>query len=177
MDAEQQNKLIQSILPPPEKGEAQEIASPDATLKLAIFDKSQSGLEEYQMTDAVQQAFDSGVIRNQAAKFFLPALCQLRETDLRDARAERKAAQVSIDSLRDGYHTEQTNRAVLEERLRGETRVRGLQNIFITLGGVLLGCGLAPLLAESFAITIVFTVVGIVMLIVGWFYPERKGKS
>ena len=96
---------------------------------------------------------------------------------MRDARAERKAAQVSIDSLRDGYHTEQTNRAVLEERLRGETRVRGLQNIFITLGGVLLGCGLAPLLAESFAITIVFTVVGIVMLIVGWFYPERKGKS
>ena len=177
MDIEQQKELVPAILSPPEKGEAQEVGRADVALKLAKFDKSESGLEEYPMTEAIQQALDSGIIRNQGIKYFLPALCQLRETDLRDARAERKSAQVLSDSLRENFHTEKTNRAVLEERLRGEVRVKGLQNIFITLGGVLSGCGLAPLITASPTTTAIFTIIGVAMLLVGWFYPENLRRN
>lgn len=159
------------------KSEEQTLASSDASQKLVLLNKSQMGLEQYPMTVAMQQAADTGIFRNQGAQVFLKALCQLRETDLKDARIERQTALDDANLQRDNYHAENTKRAVLEERLCGEISLRRMQAILISFGGVFLGSGLQPLFVSFSAGFLVLSIVGLAMMLVGWFYQGPSGKK
>jgi hypothetical protein len=177
MAAEHKNEFIPPAPPLSETGEVQKAASADATQELVKYNDSENGLEQYPSSEAVQLLAETGGFRNPGAKAVLHTLCQLRETDLRDARVERKQAQDELNLLRENYHSERTKRLVLEERLRGEVPMKRLQNIFTSMGGILLGAGLQPLVVGfSFPYFILF-LVGLVLLLVGLFYPGHSRKE
>lgn len=137
---------------------------------------STGGLQQYQVTDAVRAAIDSGMIKNQGAKIFLQSLVQLREADLADARQERQSARAEVERYKEMYFREHTTNAVLTERLRGELRLKKLQNVLITLGGVLLGVGLQPLLTTFSVGYFLVAILGLALLLGGWFYPKDSNE-
>lgn len=89
---------IQSLPPPePENAGSEALQMPkdrssaDVIQALIPLERESVGLQQYPMTEALRSAGD--VIRGQGAKVLLQTLSQLRETDLRDARAERGEAE------------------------------------------------------------------------------------
>jgi hypothetical protein len=175
-DASQNNPLNPPPPPPiPTSGVVQEVGAP---IELSLISESKTGgLEQYPMTDAIRWAGELGMFRNQGLKVFLQTLCHLRETDLKDARVERKAEHEQAERFKEVFFNEKTETAVLRERLRGDLRLKKLQNVFLTIGGILCGAGLQPLLASFSAIYCIVTIVGLVLLLFGWFYPENPKDS
>jgi hypothetical protein len=135
------------------------------------------GLQQYPASDAVRFAAESGMVRNQAAKILLQSLVQLRETDLADTRQERRLAREEGDRYKENFFKEQTKSAVLAERLRGDLNMKKLQNAIITLGGALLGVGLQPLLAAFSMGYFLVALLGLLLLLIGWFYPNEKKEQ
>jgi len=135
------------------------------------------GLQQYPVADAVRIAAETGLIRNQGAKLLLQSLVQLREVDLADARKERGFAREEVEKYKEDFFNERTKSAVLTERLRGDLRLKKMQNVMITLGGIMLGAGLAPLLAAFSAVYCAVAVLGLVLLIAGWYYPTDSKEE
>ena len=179
MATEQEKENIPPPPPLPNTGEEQQAASVEIVPPLLKHGETQNGLEQYPSAHAVQMLSETGGFRNPGAKVLLQTLCQLRETDLKDARIERKQTQDELNKIREKYHSEHTQRLVLEERLRNEVPLKHLQNIFITLGGILTGCGLQPLILAFTLPYFILLLTGVGLLIVGLFYPGylRKQQS
>lgn len=152
--------------------------SPGAPIEVSIVkDVTTGGFQQYPVSEAVRAAIESGLIRNQGAKIFLESLVRLREADLADAREEKQLARVDVEHYKGNFFKEQTKTAVLTERLRGDLKLKKLQNVLITLGGVMLGVGLQPLFVSfSFGYALV-AVLGIVLLMTGWFYPTESKEE
>jgi hypothetical protein len=174
-DLEQNPSDVASESPPLSK---EAVQSPGAPLEVSIVtDENTGGLQQYPVSDAIRVAAESGLIRNQAAKFFLQPLVRLREVDLADARKERQSAREDVEHFKENFFKEQTKNAVLTERLRGELKLKKLQNILITLGGVMLGIGLQPIFTVFSAAYFVVALLGLVLLIAGWFYPTDSTEE
>jgi|SRR5665213_549521 len=142
-----------------------------------VTDSNTSGIRQYVATDAVRAASGSGLFRNQSATIFLESLVRSRETDLADAREERRFARLEGERYKENFFKEQSENAVLTERLCGDLRLKKLQNVMITLGGVMLGVGLQPLLIAFSMVYCVVAVLGMILLIIGWWYPANSKEE
>jgi len=145
---------------------------PDVPVELILFaEKSKGGIQQYPVSEGVRAAVDYGLVRNPAAKMLLQSLVQLRETDLADARQERRSARDTVEQCKESLFNERTKNAVLNQRLRGDLKFKKLQNVMITLGGVMFGVGLEPLLTAFSAVYFAVALLGLILLTIGWFYP------
>lgn len=163
-----------SIPLPPKTEQTQATEAPSTSLQIVTPTEQRTGLEQYPMTEAVKAAAEAGAFRSASAQFLLQGLSKLREADLKSAREERQAAQAAADIHRDNYHDEHVKRAVLEERVRCGGRTRRLQNILVSLGGILFGVGLQPILTTFSIPYFILAVIGLVMLVVGWREPKAS---
>jgi len=142
---------------------------------LVQLNRESDGLQQYPMTEALRSAGD--VIRGQGAKVLLQTLSQLRETDLRDARAERKESETEKNSLRVDFFEASKRCAVLEERLRGEVKFKRLQNVMITLGGLVAGAAGQSLLDKWSGPALAGAIIGALLLLAGWFVPKGRAQE
>lgn len=137
------------------------------------------GLDQYPLSTVVKGITDLG-IRGSSAMALLFSHTQRIETDLNDERKERKKISADLETLKENYFQEREKNAILNERISGATKIKALQSIFLTLGGLIGGIGIKNMLIEITGTSVVFVILGLILLITGWFWPnslKKGGKS
>lgn len=164
-------------IPPPEPekpgSDGTQSASSVEESKQIIKSKSIGGLSPYPFSDALRDISELGV-RGQSGMVLLYAVIKRLESDLDEAREERKKSHDEAQDWRSKYHAASVENAVLRERLGGEERIKLLQNILITLGGIVLGVAIPNLNGQSFGLAFSSVLLGLLLLVGGWLWPLRR---
>jgi hypothetical protein len=140
----------------------------DSTLELTRL----SGSGEIVQSPKSQAVLDlEGTGIRGGGMILLRAIVMGLEEDLRRARAETNGAEEELDTWKTNCFSEREKSAVLRERIRALARVKLLQNILLSIGGVLSGLGARLLLESKAGLGALLLVVAAVFLFAGWLWP------
>jgi hypothetical protein len=134
------------------------------------------GLNQYPLTTVVHGITEFG-IKGSSAMALLFASTKRIETDLIDERIDNKRLTSDCETWKERYFEAKENNSVLKERLRGAERIKTLQSVFLTLGGLMSGVGIRNLIQEVSGISVALTLIGMCFLISGWFWPNQFSKG
>lgn len=94
---------------------------------------------------------------------------------VRDIEIDLRETKVELKTLSERYHNECVRTAVLEGQLRSERKLKILQNVLITGGGLLNAMGIKLLFDQQQQLhspALVFLAVGILLTVAGWLWPK-----
>jgi hypothetical protein len=131
------------------------------------------GIGQYPVTNALRDLIDAGV-RGQSGMVLLYTLIQKLESDLKESRDEIKELRQEVDKWRTDYYATKQNNAVFVEQLSDLKKTRKLQNIMITLGGIVIGVATPYLITQRTGASIAAALLGFVLLVVGWTHGDKK---
>jgi hypothetical protein len=135
------------------------------TAKSLTFRAGQVVVGEHPFITAVQQL--EGGFRSQAGGVLLGALTQVTIRELQDAKQELRQLRLEIDETRRSLAESRTETAVLHVELKSARNVRRLQNIFNTAGALIAGWS-AAYVGDNIGVGVGGMVLGIGLLVVGW---------
>lgn len=171
------NEEIDKIPEPENSGvEATQIVASPIEIQPLIRGAPSGGISHYPLTDAIREISESGV-RGQAGMILLQAFTKRLESDLSETKQEKNEGLAEVKKWKEDYYDEKEKGAVLRERLRISDRVKILQNIFITLGGMVVGVAVPNLRSEQNAWAIAGIILGACLLLIGWFFPFRSREE
>lgn len=93
------------------------------------------------------------------------------EEDLRQERIASNAAKQAVDTWKEKYFLEKEKSAVLQTKIEALTRLKVLQNVFLSVGGVCGGLGAKLLVDDKTGVGMLCLVIGVVFLFAGWLWP------
>lgn len=111
-----------------------------------------------------------------AANLISGAFTQL-SNDCTDAKSELGATRKALDSTRTELSNCQTREAVLKERVSTHTRGRHLRNVAIVVGTSLLGIGFELNRNNVDILSLFAGGMGILLIIMGWFWPRSEPRQ
>jgi hypothetical protein len=134
------------------------------------------GLAQFPLTTVVQAISELG-IKGHSAMALLFASTKRLESDLLEERKEKASSISELNSFKEKYFQEKENNAVLKERVTSAQRLKTLQNVFLTLGGLLAGLGGQNLIQRYEGSSLILTMLGLCFLIAGWLWPNPISKE
>jgi hypothetical protein len=146
----------------------QAVATPQKVEALTRLSGS-GGLVQSPKSQAVLELEATGI--RGGGMILLHAMMTGLEEDVRRARAETIATEKEMDTWKTKYFSEREKAAVLRERIHALARVKLLQNIFLSIGGVFLGLGAKLMLESKEGLGAVFLALAAVFLFAGWLWP------
>jgi hypothetical protein len=151
--------------PPPTVALAvdQRVATQQETRTLLQPMTSPSALAEYPKSLALYELSEVGL--RGTSMVLLRTMVLEMEASLREARGELK-------TLHEMYNGEHLRTAVLEGRLRADRRLKILQNVFITVGGLVNTVSVKLLFDRQQSSGLFFLAVGITLVLSGWLWPK-----
>jgi len=166
------------ILPEPEQTGSKEIQEKNKDIVEAypLEGTAGGGLDQYPLTTVVKGITDFG-IKGNAAMALLFASTKRIESDLNDERTDRKKIMADCDSWKEKYFQQKENNSILKERLVASTKIKTLQSVFLTLGGIIGGIGIKNLMEEFTGISVTLSIFGLCLLVCGWFWPNYISKE
>jgi hypothetical protein len=100
------------------------------------------------------------------------------EEDLRRERIISNTAKQESDTWREKYFEEKEKAVVLQTQIEALTRLKILQNVFLSVGGVFGGLGAKLLVDDKYGFGGLFLLVGVFFLFAGWLWPTGfRNKS
>lgn len=147
-----------------------EVISPphDKTQALVITDTI--------LTDTIRNLQDTGV-RGQAAIALLQTGAYMIESNLQRITKERDNAVEQAREWERKYSTEDKKNAVLRNQIKNVGRLRTLQNVFVTSGGLICGTSAKYYIDENHSLAVMAFVAGVIFLLCGWFWPAPKPEE
>jgi hypothetical protein len=125
------------------------------------------GIGQYPVTSALKELVDAGV-RGQSGMVLLYTLIQKLESDLKETRDEVKELRNEAEKWKTDYYTVKQEKAVLDGQLTELKRHRTLQNIIITLGGIVEGVAVPYLISQPTGASVAVALLGLILLMLGW---------
>lgn len=163
-----------TVSPPRDQSTADKPATVEA--ESALVGIPHGEISQYPLTVAVKAISDFG-IKGQSAMVLLLASASRLETDLLHERNETQRLRDHAQAIRDEYHEVKEQLAVANERLLSTRRIRTLQNVLLTLGGLCLATGARMILQEFTGTSFLFALFGVLLLLFGWLWPTQQAKE
>jgi hypothetical protein len=156
--------------PPDFSVAAQEQKSPTAQeAKLVLRYTGVSGaIGQYPTTEALRALSDTG-IRGSAMFLLLPIVHNLE--------CQLEAATKELKELREMYHQECIKTSKLEQELEGAKKLKVLQNVLLTGGGILNTVGVKLILDQQHVPAALLITVGVLLLFAGWLWSFGGKKK
>jgi predicted flavoprotein YhiN len=130
-----------------------------------------------ELSDALQEIGELGV-RGQAGMLLLNSHAVRLEREIGQLRLERNTAQEKYEAAQVNYQSERRTSAVLQTQLTATLGTNRFRQALVTVGGIVLGVGLSGFLASlQPGWTIPSTILGILLLLLGWFLPTPSDRG
>jgi hypothetical protein len=127
------------------------------------------GIAQFQNTEALIEIGEAGL--KGPSLVLIRAIVGKMESDLRREQAKNEALEADRDNWKDKFYLGKETVSVLEERIRGLTKMKLLQNVLLSAGGVFVGLGAKLLLDQKQNSGLLFISFGLVFLFTGWLWP------
>ena len=111
-----------------------------------------------------------------AANLISGAFAQL-SSDYAEAKSELGTTRANLDSTRKELSNCQIREAVLKERVSTDTHGRHLRNVAIVVGTSLLGIGFELNRNNADVPSLLAGGMGLLLIIMGWFWPRSESKQ
>ena len=133
------------------------------------------GIRQYPLTDTIRNLADSGV-RSNAGLMLLVQSVQRLERDINEARKELNQKDEELKKMTSSYYEMKEENSVLKEKISSYKERHILQNVLITLGGLILGLSTPEFLDEQNTWSLIASLIGAIMLVFGWLTYRREDK-
>ena len=114
---------------------------------------------------------------NEVAVSLLGAYSRQAAFENNDLRMENRRLLDRIDSMRDTLEIERISNGVLSEKIKSEGKNKHLRNFCITVGTGAIGIGITLARAGQDGYAIGTVVVGVLLLLLGWFSGPKGEKA
>jgi hypothetical protein len=169
-------KDVESELPPdvvPSAGE-QAVPTPQQVHSLTKI-HGRGGLLQTPKSQALLELEETGI--RGGGMVLLRAIVLGLEDDLRRERIASSEAKLESDSWREKFFSEKEKAAVLQTQIDALTRMKILQNVLLSVGGIFGGLGVKLLVDDKTGLGAIFLVTGAVFLFTGWLWPTGFSKK
>ena len=171
---------IKNELPPKEIPSAEEQSEATPTQIESITRLTQTGgIIQSPKSLAMLELEETG-IRGGGMVLLRVIVMGLEEDLIRERTACRQTKKES-DSWREKYYSEKEKTLVLQTQIEALIRLKILQNVFLSVGGIFAGLGVKLLFDNKETSGILFLFGGIIFLFSGWLWPtgfrNNKEKS
>jgi hypothetical protein len=146
----------------------QRAATPQDARPLLQPMTSPSALAEYPKSLALYELSEVGL--RGTSMVLLRTMVLEMEASLRESRAELK-------TLHEMYNGEHLRTAVLEGQLRSDRKLKILQNVLITVGGLVNTVSVKLLFDKQQSSGLFFLVVGTALVLSGWLWSKVGGEK
>jgi hypothetical protein len=142
------------------------------SLQVASLTKiaQQGGIVQSPKSQAMLELEETGI--RGGGMVLLRVIVNGLEEDLRQERIASTTARKDSDSWREKYHLEKEKAAVLQTQIDALTRLKTLQNVFLSIGGIFGGLGAKLLVDDKTGFGGLCLGVGVVFLFAGWLWPS-----
>ena len=168
------DRVPQDVGPP---AHGQEQAPPDQQQALVVSQSTGGGLAPLPVSGAIRDLLDAGV-RGQSGMLLLYSMIQRFETDIGDLKASLEQERRLREDLKDDLSIKREENAVLRVQLKDRKAMRKLQNVMITLGGIVAGSALPSLAGPNSNVALGATLIGALLMLLGWLpLGEKRSET
>jgi hypothetical protein len=125
------------------------------------------------LSDTIRNLSESGV-RGSAGIAILHTCVSMIESNSNRIQEERNKAKLESTEWRDKYHAEEIKCARLSERLKSAGRMKVIQNILLSWGGIMGGLSLKYIIDGNNNWAIYVLIISIILLFAGWLWPVQQ---
>lgn len=155
----------------PESSGVKEVQQKSLELVPVKTELPSEGFPTPSVADVIQNLTD---VRGIAGIAFLHTSVRMIESDKNQMQKERDKAISDTNELRDKYHAEEIKSVRLSERLKSAGRMKIIQNIFLTVGGMTGGLSSQYVIDGNNNWAIYVFIISVILLIAGWLWPTQR---
>lgn len=162
------NLIVQPPEPPDDSGASGQRTPTPEDIELLRSSDETTGISEYPISEAIRQIEAQGV-RGNAGMTLLHATVRNLENQIVQLRTERDTTAAQLETTRSALAKRETDYAVLNDRSRLASRISIVQGLLFSLGGVVVGVSL-PIAINTRSVAAGFaSALGGVLLVCGLF--------